>query len=78
MGEFNKYGKTNGSFSEPIFCFASEIFAGAIQDYQRGLVIGQRTFGKGTVQRIENLSVGQMKITESKFYRITGDSTQSK
>lgn len=57
---------------------ASEIFAGAIQDYQRGLVIGQRTFGKGTVQRIENLSVGQMKITESKFYRITGDSTQSK
>ena len=57
---------------------ASEIFAGAIQDYQRGLVVGQRTFGKGTVQRIENLSVGQMKITESKFYRITGDSTQSK
>ena len=57
---------------------ASEIFAGAIQDYQRGLVIGQRTFGKGTVQRIENLSVGQIKITESKFYRITGDSTQSK
>ena len=57
---------------------ASEIFAGAIQDYRRGLVIGQRTFGKGTVQRIENLSVGQMKITESKFYRITGDSTQSK
>ncbi|GIS35557.1 MAG: hypothetical protein Ct9H90mP6_08140 [Gammaproteobacteria bacterium] len=46
---------------------ASEIFAGAIQDYQRGLVIGQRTFGKGTVQRLDNLSGGQLKITESKF-----------
>ena len=46
---------------------ASEIFAGAIQDYQRGLVIGQRTFGKGTVQRLDNLSEGQLKITESKF-----------
>ena len=57
---------------------ASEIFAGAIQDYQRGLVIGQRTFGKGTVQRLDNLSEGQLKITESKFYRVSGDSTQSK
>ena len=52
---------------------ASEIFAGAIQDYQRGLVIGQRTFGKGTVQRLDNLSEGQLKITESKFYRVSGD-----
>jgi len=57
---------------------ASEIFAGAIQDYQRGLIIGQRTFGKGTVQRLDNLSEGRLKITESKFYRVTGDSTQSK
>ena len=57
---------------------ASEIFAGAIQDYQRGLVIGQRTFGKGTVQRLDNLSEGQLKITESKFYRVSGDSTQSR
>ena len=57
---------------------ASEIFAGAIQDYQRGLVIGQRTFGKGTVQRLDNLPEGQLKITESKFYRVSGDSTQSR
>ena len=57
---------------------ASEIFAGAIQDYKRGLVIGHRTFGKGTVQAIDNLSSGQIKITESKFYRVTGASTQNK
>jgi len=57
---------------------ASEIFAGAIQDYKRGLVIGHRTFGKGTVQAIDNLSSGQIKITESKFYRVTGESTQNK
>ncbi len=57
---------------------ASEIFAGAIQDYQRGIVIGHRTFGKGTVQKLDDLSEGQIKITESKFYRVSGSSTQSK
>jgi carboxyl-terminal processing protease len=57
---------------------ASEIFAGAIQDYQRGIIIGQKTFGKGTVQKLDNLSLGQIKITESKFYRITGAGMQSK
>ncbi len=57
---------------------ASEIFAGAIQDYQRGIIIGQKTFGKGTVQRLDNLTTGQIKITESKFYRITGSGMQSK
>ena len=57
---------------------ASEIFAGAIQDYQRGIIIGQRTFGKGTVQKLDNLSSGQIKITESKFYRITGAGMQNK
>jgi carboxyl-terminal processing protease len=57
---------------------ASEIFAGAIQDYQRGLVIGHRTFGKGTVQAVDQLSSGQIKITESMFYRVTGESTQNK
>ena len=57
---------------------ASEIFAGAIQDYQRGIIIGQQTFGKGTVQKLDNLSSGQIKITESKFYRITGAGMQNK
>ena len=55
---------------------ASEIFAGAIQDYQRGLVIGTQTFGKGTVQTLQPLEYGQLKMTQAKFYRITGDSTQ--
>lgn len=55
---------------------ASEIFAGAIQDYQRGLVVGNQSFGKGTVQSLTPLSEGQIKITESKFYRVSGDSTQ--
>jgi carboxyl-terminal processing protease len=57
---------------------ASEIFAGAIQDYQRGLIIGHQTFGKGTVQSLVSLSSGQIKITESKFYRITGEGMQNK
>lgn len=55
---------------------ASEIFAGAIQDYGRGLVVGTQTFGKGTVQSVSGLPEGQIKLTESKFYRITGESTQ--
>lgn len=55
---------------------ASEIFAGAIQDYERGLVIGSQTFGKGTVQTLIPLNRGQLKITAAKFYRISGQSTQ--
>ncbi len=62
---------------------ASEIFAGAIQDYHRGVVIGQRTFGKGTVQNLVPLDRwsqrpvnGQLTVTIGKFYRVTGESTQ--
>lgn len=55
---------------------ASEIFAGAIQDYGRGIIIGTTTFGKGSVQNLVDLKHGRLKITEAKFYRISGDSTQ--
>lgn len=57
---------------------ASEIFAGAIQDYGRGIVVGSPTFGKGTVQTLSDLSHGEIKITRAKFYRISGDSTQNR
>ncbi|MEH6551232.1 MAG: carboxy terminal-processing peptidase [Pseudomonadales bacterium] len=57
---------------------ASEIMAGALQDYQRGLVVGSTSFGKGTVQALIPLTEGQLKITQSKFYRISGVSTQSR
>jgi carboxyl-terminal processing protease len=57
---------------------ASEIFAGAIQDYNRGIVIGEQTFGKGTVQSLLPLNVGQLKATTAKYYRISGKSTQNK
>ena len=57
---------------------ASEILAGAIQDYNRGIIVGTDTFGKGTVQRVDMLSAGQLKFTESKFYRVSGSSTQNK
>ncbi len=55
---------------------ASEIFAGAIQDYGRGIVIGSQTFGKGTVQTLIPLNRGQLKVTAAKFYRVSGRSTQ--
>ncbi|MEC7612958.1 MAG: carboxy terminal-processing peptidase, partial [Pseudomonadota bacterium] len=55
---------------------ASEIFAGAIQDYGRGIIIGSQTFGKGTVQTLIPLNRGQLKLTAAKFYRVSGESTQ--
>ncbi len=55
---------------------ASEIFSAAIQDYGRGIIVGSQSFGKGTVQAIRPLPFGQAKITESKFYRVSGGSTQ--
>ena len=65
---------------------ASEIFAAAVQDYHRGLVVGSVTYGKGTVQQLRDLNrvipgdqdAGQLKLTVEKFYRVTGSSTQNK
>ncbi len=57
---------------------ASEIFAGAIRDHNRGIILGSQTFGKGTVQSLHDLNKGQLKITVAKFYRILGESTQHK
>ena len=54
---------------------ASEILAGALQDYGRALIVGSQSFGKGTVQELNGLSSGQLKLTVSKFYRVSGDST---
>ena len=64
---------------------ASEIFSGAIQDYHRGIIVGEPTYGKGTVQNLIDLdrysqdpeqSLGQLKLTIAQFFRITGASTQ--
>ncbi|MCP4023127.1 MAG: tail-specific protease [Desulfobacteraceae bacterium] len=56
---------------------ASEIFAGAIKDYNRGIIVGTRSFGKGTVQELQPLGKGKLKLTSAKFYRISGKSTQN-
>ncbi len=55
---------------------ASEIFAGAIKDYHRGIIVGTKSFGKGTVQELKPLGDGKLKLTSAKFYRVSGESTQ--
>ncbi|MDR5859675.1 tail-specific protease [Halomonas eurihalina] len=86
-GRINLYGDTESGtlYDGPLVVLvnrlsasASEIFAGAIQDYGRGLVVGSNTFGKGTVQTLNELDLGQIKLTRAKFYRISGDSTQNR
>ena len=58
---------------------ASEIYSAAIQDYERGIIIGSTTTGKGTAQvQLDTLAHGQATLTQRKFYRITGGSTQNK
>ncbi|WP_163650084.1 carboxy terminal-processing peptidase [Modicisalibacter sp. 'Wilcox'] len=84
-GRISLYGDTDsgvaydgplGVLVNRLSASASEIFAGAIQDYGRGLIIGSQTFGKGTVQTLSDLSHGQIKLTRAKFYRVSGESTQ--
>ncbi|BFM48888.1 carboxy terminal-processing peptidase [Marinomonas sp. THO17] len=57
---------------------ASEIVAGVLQDYGRALILGDQTFGKGTVQVLQEMDKGQLKVTQAKFYRVSGESTQHK
>ncbi len=75
--------RTNKVWNKPLIVLvnkysasASEIFAGAMQDYNRALVIGQTTFGKGSVQRFKTTNNGHIKLTDSLYYRITGMPTQ--
>ncbi|WP_293267980.1 carboxy terminal-processing peptidase [Neptunomonas sp.] len=81
LGDFNPKIAYNGPLAvvvNRLSASASEIFAGAIQDYQRGIIVGNQTFGKGTVQTLQSLVHGQLKLTHAKFYRISGESTQHK
>jgi carboxyl-terminal processing protease len=78
------YGGPLAVLVDRLSASASEIFAGAIQDYHRGVILGQTTFGKGTVQNLvpldrwsaDKTDNGQLTVTIGKFYRVTGESTQ--
>ena len=75
--------RTNRTWSKPVVVLvnkfsasASEIFAGALQDYNRAVIMGQETFGKGSVQRFTDTLNGQIKLTDSLYYRVSGQPTQ--
>ena len=75
--------QTNRTWSKPVVVLvnkfsasASEIFAGALQDYNRAVIMGQETFGKGSVQRFTDTLNGQIKFTDSLYYRVSGQPTQ--
>ena len=75
--------RTNRTWSKPVVVLvnkfsasASEIFAGALQDYNRAVIMGQETFGKGSVQRFTDTLNGQIKFTDSLYYRVSGQPTQ--
>ncbi len=72
----NQYTKPVAVLIDRLSASATEIFAGAMQDYRRGLVIGSQSFGKGTVQNVTELNYGRLKLTEAKYYRVSGESTQ--
>lgn len=81
LGDFDPSVAWNGPMTvlvNRLSASASEIFTGAIKDYHRGLIVGSRTFGKGTVQTVQPVDHGQLKLTHAKFYRISGKSTQLK
>jgi len=70
------YGGPMAVLTNRMSASASEIVAGALKDYGRALIIGSRTFGKGTVQVLQDMDKGQLKVTQAKFYRVSGESTQ--
>lgn len=81
LGDRNKGALYSGPLAvmtNRLSASASEIVAGALQDYGRALILGSQTFGKGTVQTLLPLSSGQLKLTEAKFYRVSGKSTQDR
>lgn len=73
-----EYGGPMAVMTNRMSASASEIVAGALKDYGRALILGGQTFGKGTVQVLQDMDKGQLKVTQAKFYRVSGESTQHK